>query len=121
MRFLLIMFAIVPLWACAVPKPEQPSEMPTLNEIAQSHRFAAFQDAMEKSQGDQSVRWQASAEIFGTIAPLDTVFSSTDGWCRSYEEAIANGVRRYRVVGIACRNAPRRWLVLDVRPFGRGP
>lgn len=117
MRHLHVMAAVVLLSACAQHGGEQPSELPALSEIAQSRRFVAFQDAMEKTPGDQTVRWQASAGTFGTIAPLDTVFSKTDGWCRSYEEAIANGDRRYRLVGIACRNAPRRWLVLDVQPF----
>lgn len=96
----------------------QPGELPALNQVAQSKRFITFEQAMEQSPSERSVRWQVSNEVFGSVTPIDTVYSRTDGWCRSYEEIIADGVKRYRIVGIACRDAPRRWLVLDVRPLG---
>lgn len=77
----------------------------------------AFEQAMEKSPTDRSVRWQMSNAVHGTVTPLDTVYSKMDGWCRSYEEIIANGMQHHHIVGIACRDAQRRWLVLDIRPL----
>ena len=100
-----------------MPADDQASGLPELNEVAQSRRFIAFQDAMEKSPNDSSVRWQVSDDVVGIITPIDTVYSRTDGWCRSYEEIITNRAKRYRLVGIACRDAPRRWLILNVRPL----
>jgi surface antigen len=99
---------------------EDVSDLPSLNETAQNKRFAAFQAALEYGRGDQPVPWQASAEQRGSVTPIDTVRSRTDGWCRSYEELIAADSKRYRVVGIACRKAWQHWLVLDVRPFTEG-
>jgi surface antigen len=116
---LLTIGAVAVVSACVVPGREQPSQLPALSETAQNRRFTAFQDAMEQSQGDRSVRWQVSNEVFGRITPIDTLASKSDGWCRSYEEIIANGVRQFRLVGIACRSGPRRWLVMDVRSFER--
>jgi hypothetical protein len=66
---------------------------------------------------DHPTSWEVSPNLFGSIAPIETVLSSTDGWCRDYEEVIADDSRRYRLVGIACRKPGPRWLVLDVRPF----
>jgi surface antigen len=120
MRHWFVIVAVAALSACALPTTEDPSELPTLNEAAQGKRFAAFQAALEYGRSDQPVQWQVSAELRGSVTPIDTVRSRTDGWCRSYEELIADGTKRYRVVGIACRKAPRRWLVLDVRPFTEG-
>jgi surface antigen len=120
MRHRFVIVAVVILSSCALPATEDPSELPTLNEAAQGKRFAAFQAALESGRSDQPVQWQVSAEQRGSITPIDTVRSSTDGWCRSYEELIAAGPKRYRVVGIACRKGWQRWLVLDVRPFTEG-
>ena len=121
MRHCFVIVAVVTLSACALPATEDPSELPTLNEAAQDRRYAAFQAALEYGRSDQPVLWQvSSAEVRGSVTPIDTVRSRTDGWCRSYEELIAAGPKRYRVVGIACRKASQRWLVLDVRPFAEG-
>jgi surface antigen len=117
MRHQFVIAALVALSGCVAPAPEAPSDLPALSEQAQSKRFAAFQNALEYVQGDHPVRWQVSADLRGSIVPIETVRSTTDGWCRSYEELIATGPKRYRLVGIACRKAARHWLVLDVRPF----
>ena len=120
MRHWFVIITVVTLSACAQPAMEDVSDLPSLNQTAQDKRFAAFQAALEYGQSDQSVQWQASAEQRGSVTPIDTVRSHTDGWCRSYEELIAAGSKRYRVVGIACRKAWQHWLVLDVRPFREG-
>jgi surface antigen len=117
MKHQFVIAAMLTLSGCVAPADESPSDFPALSEIAQSRRFAAFQDALEYLPGDHPVRWQVSADLRGSIVPLDTVRSTEDGWCRSFEELIATGPKRYRLVGIACREAARRWLVLDVRPF----
>ena len=120
MRHLFVTFAVGMLSACGMPASEQSSAMPALNEAAQSKRFSTFQNALEASPSDRSADWQLSSNVFGSVTPIDTVYSKADGWCRSYEEVIVDGSKRYRIVGIACRDAPRRWLVLDVRPVGGG-
>ena len=117
MKHQFVIAAMLTLSGCVAPADESPSDFPALSEIAQSRRFAAFQDALEYLPGDHPVRWQVSPDLRGSIVPLDTVRSTQDGWCRSFEELIATGPKRYRLVGIACREAARRWLVLDVRPF----
>ena len=116
MKHRLVIVAAFELSGCVSPA-ESPSDLPALSEMAQSERFGAFQDALESVQDDHPVRWQVSADVRGSIVPIDTVRSRTDGWCRSFEELIATGPRRYRLVGIACRKAAQHWLVLDVRPF----
>jgi surface antigen len=100
---------------------ERPGELPVLSETAQAKRFAALQYALEHNVSERATVWEVSPAVHGSVAPLETVFSSTDGWCRDYEEVIADGRKRYRLVGIACRNPGSRWLVLDVRPFVETP
>jgi surface antigen len=117
MKHRFVIAAALTLSGCVAPGGESPSELPALSETAQSRRFAAFQHALEYVPGDHPVRWQVSAELRGSIVPIDTIRSREDGWCRSFEELIAAGPKRYRVVGIACRESARHWLVLDVRPF----
>ena len=117
MKHQFVIAAAFMLSGCVAPAGESPSDLPALSETAQSRRFAAFQNALEYVQGDHPVRWQVSADLRGSIVPIDTVRSKEDGWCRSFEELIATGPKRYRLVGIACRESARRWLVLDVRPF----
>ena len=118
MRHLLATTPIALLLGCSLPAADQDNALPPLSGVAQSERYTAFQNAMERSPADGSVRWQVSNAVSGSVTPIDTVYSRTDGWCRSYEEIIADGAKRYRIVGIACRDAPQRWLVLDVRPLG---
>lgn len=96
---------------------EQPGGLPSLSEAAQGQRYTALQSALEHNVSGRATLWQVSSASYGSVAPLETVFSKTDGWCRDYEEVIADGPRRYRLVGIACRNPGPRWLVLNVRPF----
>jgi surface antigen len=120
MRHWFVIVTVAVLSACALSATEDASDLPALNEAAQGKRFAAFQVALEYGGSDRPVQWQVSAEQRGSVTPIDTVRSRTDGWCRSYEELIADGGKRYRVVGIACRKAAQRWLVLDVRPFTEG-
>src|SRR5689334_3860000 len=87
-RCLLMVGAVTLVSGCVSSGREQPSQLPSLSEAVQNRRFTAFQDAMEESPGNSSVRWQISSEIFGRITPIDTVVSKSDGWCRSYEEII---------------------------------
>ena len=112
-RCLLVLFVLA---GCAVETPA-PAELPALSEAAQARRFAAWQQALEKNAGGESTTWSDRGGARGSIAPIDTVHSQTEGWCRDYEELIASGEARYRVVGIACRKPGPRWLVLDVRSF----
>ena len=96
---------------------ERPAELPALSQAVQMKRFAALQYAMEHNVSGGVTVWEVSHASRGSVAPLETVFSRTDGWCRDYEEIIVDGLRHYRLVGIACRSPSSRWLVLDVRPF----
>jgi surface antigen len=114
---LLIIAPLVALSACAVPDMAPRSDLPSLSELAQSRRFAAWQHALEYNAAGKTTSWSVSSDVRGSIAPIETYFSTTDGWCRDYEEVIADGAKRYQVVGIACRKPDQRWLVLDVRPF----
>jgi surface antigen len=91
--------------------------LPALSERAQALRFATWQQAMERNVSGQTASWTDSSQLRGSIAPIETVNSTTEGWCRDYEEVIAAADKRYRVVGIACRKPGPRWLVLDVRAF----
>jgi surface antigen len=117
MKHQFMVVAVVALSACSLPVTETPSELPVLSETAQHSRFAAFQEALELAQNDQPTPWQTSRALGGIVTPIDTIHSAADGWCRSYEEIIADGQKRYHLVGIACRKSSQGWLVLDVRPF----
>lgn len=117
MKQLLVIASLAALSACAVPDAQTPSALPALSRAAQLQRFAAWQHALEHNAGGKTTTWNYSSSVRGSIAPIDTVRSSTDGWCRDYEEMIEDGAKRYRVVGIACRKPGPHWLVLDVRPF----
>jgi surface antigen len=117
MKHLCVIAAVGALSACSLLNTETPSNLPGLSEAAQDDRFATFQYALEHAQDDQAMQWHVSDASRGSVTPIDTVHSATDGWCRSYEEVIADGATRYRLVGIACRKSAQGWLVLDVRPF----
>jgi surface antigen len=116
MKRLQVLVPLIVLAACAAPSPT-PADLPVLGDSAQARRFAAWQQALEHNTGGETTSWSDSGEVRGSIAPIDTVRSGTDGWCRDYEEVIAEGAKQYRVVGIACRKQGPRWLVLDVRAF----
>lgn len=96
---------------------EQPAELPVLSQAVQMKRFAALQHALEHNVSGRITVWEVSPATAGGVAPLETVFSRTNGWCRDYEEVIIDGRQHYRLVGVACRSPGSRWLVLDVRPF----
>lgn len=117
MKHAYLLAALIALSSCANPNATSSGNFPVLNQTAQTRRFGAWQYALEHNAGGKATSWGASAQVRGSIAPIETVFSSTDGWCRTYEELIAKGTKRYRLVGIACRKPGARWLVLDVRPF----
>lgn len=117
MKRLVVFSTLLGLGACTGPATEQSEQLPTLSRDAQIQRFAALEYALEHNTRNQPTSWVVSPTVGGSIAPLETVLSSTDGWCRDYEEIIAAGPQRYRLVGIACRKPGPRWLVLDVRPF----
>ena len=116
-KHLFVVVPITALSACSAPNMEVPGDLPALSEAAQMRRLIAWQYALGHNAGGETTTWSVSGEAHGSIAPIDTVFSSTDGWCRDYEEVIADGAKRYRLVGVACRKPGQRWLVLDVRPF----
>jgi len=116
MKHVIKLLALLTVCGCTTTN-DQPGELPSLSEAAQGQRFTALQSALEHNVSGRATPWQVSPTSYGTVDPLQTVFSGTDGWCRDYEEIIADGSRRYRLVGIACRNPGPRWLVLNVRPF----
>ena len=91
--------------------------LPALGEGAQALRFATWQQALEHNLSGQTASWRDTSQLRGSIAPIETVYSTTEGWCRDYEEVIAAADKQYRVVGIACRKPGPRWLVLNVRAF----
>ena len=91
--------------------------LPVLSESAQALRYATWQHAMERNVSGQTASWAESSQVRGSVAPIETVSSTTEGWCRDYEEVIAAADKRYRVVGIACRKPGPRWLVLNIRAF----
>jgi len=115
MKHRIIIAALAALSGCASPNP--PNELPSLSKLAQARRFATWEYALEYNLAGNTSSWSISHDERGSVAPIDTYFSHTDGWCRNYEEMIANGTKRYGLVGIACRKPGPRWLVLDVRPF----
>lgn len=117
MKHTIALSALIAACSCAELTTGQPGDLPALPEDAQVQRFATFQYAMEHEAGGRPTSWEVSPALRGSVAPLETVLSTTDGWCRDYEEVIADGTKRYRLVGIACRKPGPRWLVLDVRPF----
>ena len=117
MKYLFVIASLAAVSGCAVPNTQTPSDLPTLSQAAQKQRFAAWQHALEHNLGGETTTWRVSDDVHGSIAPIASAFSSTDGWCRDYEEVIAERTKRYRVVGIACRRPGAGWLVLDVRPF----
>jgi surface antigen len=117
MKHVIVLSVFLGMCGCAALTTEQPGDLPPLPEAAQLQRYAALQYAMEHDVGGRPAIWEVSPTLRGSIAPLETVLSSTDGWCRDYEEVIADGPKRYSLVGIACRKPGPRWLVLDVRPF----
>ena len=117
MKHLHLLVPLAVMAACAARNSMPESNLPVLSESAQTRRFVAWQQALEKNIGGETTSWSDSGEVRGSIAPINTVCSSIDGWCRDYEEVIADRTMRYRVVGIACRKPGPRWLVLDVRTF----
>jgi surface antigen len=117
MKCIIVLAALIAVCGCAELTTEGSGDLPALPEAAQAQRFAAFQYAMEHDPGGHPTTWEVSPVLRGSVAPMETVLSSTDGWCRDYEEVIADGAKRYRLVGIACRKPGPRWLVLAVRPF----
>jgi surface antigen len=120
MKCLVVIATLAVLAGCTVSGMPRPDELPALSEVAQERRFAAWQNALEHNAAGRSTSWSLSGEVRGTIAPIDTYYSSIDGWCRNYEEVMAAGAKQYRLVGIACRKPGPRWLILDVRPFAEG-
>lgn len=116
MKHLYMIAVMAALAACTVPNMS-PRELPPLGKLAQARRFAAWQHALEYNVSGTTSLWSVSDKLRGSIAPINTYFSHTDGWCRDYEEMIADGTKRYGLVGIACRKPGPHWLVLDVRPF----
>jgi len=116
MKYIIQLFVLLTICGCAMTS-EQPAELPALSRAVQLKRFAALQYALEHNVSGRVTVWEVSPASRGSVAPLETVFSRTDGWCRDYEEIIVNGRQHYRLVGIACRNSRSGWLVLDVRPF----
>jgi len=116
MKYIIQFFVVLTICGCTMTS-EQPAELPALSQTVQVKRFAALQHALEHNVSGRATVWEVSPASRGSVAPLETVFSRTDGWCRDYEEVIVNGRQHYRLVGIACRNPRSRWLVLDVRPF----
>lgn len=117
MKYTFVLAVLGSLSACAVSNVIPAGDLPVLTQADQARRFAAWQNALEHSLDEQTTSWSASARVRGSIAPIETVSSTTDGWCRTYEEVIADGAKRYHLVGIACRKPGSGWLVLDVRPF----
>lgn len=120
MKYVIEILVLLAICGCTT-MIEQPGELPSLSGAAQTERYAALQSALEHNVSGHARLWRSSPGSSGSVAPLETRFSSTDGWCRDYEELIADGPRRYRLVGVACRNRGPRWLVLDVRPFIETP
>jgi surface antigen len=116
-KYLLVLASLLAVSGCTTRPAETPAGLPALDGSAQTQRFAAMQYALENDEGGQPTLWQASGDARGSVAPLETVRSSTYGWCRDYEELITSGAKHYRLVGIACRQPSQGWLVLDVRPF----
>jgi len=116
MKYIIQLFVLLTTFGCTMPS-ERPAQLPALSQSVQMKRFAALQYALEHNVSGRATVWEVSQASRGSVAPLETVFSRTDGWCRDYEEVIVDGRQHYRLVGIACRNPGSRWLVLDVRPF----
>lgn len=116
-KHLLLLAPLLAISGCATRPAETPPGLPALDGNAQAQRFAAVQYALENDRGGRPTLWQGSGDVRGSVAPLETVRSTTYGWCRDYEELITSGSKRYRLVGIACRKPSQGWLVLDVRPF----
>lgn len=103
------------LAACALQRPPAPPPgYPILNGAAQVHRYEAMQEALDHNASGDPRLWIGPGRAKGRITPLETVSSKLYGWCRSYEEEIADAVQQQSVIGIACRTR-EGWLVLDLR------
>lgn len=106
------------LGGCAV---ESTAGFPVLSARAQSARYAAVQHALEHDPSGSGIAWsEVGGPASGIVIPLGTERSSRYGWCRDYEERIFAGGTIHPLVGIACREPGRRWLVLDIRPVAAG-
>jgi surface antigen len=105
--------------ACA--PTEKPSGFPALDAVAQARRSAAMQTAFETYPSGKIALWSENDRVRGRVVPLATLRTSLYGWCREYEERIANERNDYRLVGIACRTETGQWLIVDIRSYVEGP
>ena len=105
------------LLACTSAVTETPGGFPGLDTTAQSRRYTAMQQALEKSESGQVSTWAIGSRAQGRVVPMATIRTALYGWCREYEEQIRTSVANHRLVGIACRMADGQWLVVDIRSY----
>jgi len=91
---------------------------PPLSNAALLQRTHAIQSALEWHVSNTSIAWSdPSGEASGTIEPVLTEHSPTQGWCREFRERMQVAGRHYDLVGTACRGQGGTWLVREITPY----
>jgi hypothetical protein len=94
---------------------------PPLPDSALRQRVSAIQRAMENQPSGAVVNWQdATAQVSGSVEPVQTVRADDGRWCRNFQEHVAAFGRRYALTGEACRESAGGWQVVSMAPFKAG-
>jgi surface antigen len=109
------------LAACSAATAEAPGGFPTLTATAQARRYGAMMQAFESNMSGQAVLWSENDRVRGSVIPLETLHTSSYGWCREYEERIATSATSHHLVGIACRADNHQWLIVDIHSYVEAP
>jgi surface antigen len=112
---------VASLVACTSAVTEAPGGFPALDATAQSRRYNAMQQALEKNESGRVLTWEDGNRARGRVVPIATIDTALYGWCREYEERIGTSAANHRLVGIACRMKNGQWLVVDIRSYIERP
>ena len=107
--------------ACTSAVTDTPGSFPGLEATAQSRRYNAMQQALEKNASGQISIWEDGKRARGRVVPIATIRTTLYGWCREYEEQIRTSATNHRLVGIACRTTNGQWLVVDIHSYVERP
>ena len=112
---------VASLVACTSAVTEAPGGFPALTATAQSRRYNAMQQALEKNESGRVLTWEDGNRARGRVVPIATIDTTLYGWCREYEERIGTSAANHRLVGVACRMKNGQWLVVDIRSYIERP
>lgn len=82
---------------------------------------AAVQQALETRASGQEVVFPNEAAPRVRVTPVRTYRSTSDHWCREFEERLGSGSDAVVRTGIACRAADGRWKRIETRYSGDAP